>query len=101
MGAERHVAGEVGLQGHVPGRLEAVRLAVRESFDPRQIPRIRDKEKIKEDDCKQFCSTAWLEWLAKNPDKRYTSDGNPATIAFPQDKMIYLYSRYKEWACAY
>ena len=71
------------------------------SFDPRQIPRIRDKEKIKEDDCKQYCSTAWLEWLAKNPDKRYTSDGNPATIAFPQDKMIYLYSRYKEWACPY
>ncbi|GLY71822.1 polysaccharide deacetylase family protein [Actinoallomurus iriomotensis] len=71
------------------------------SFDPRQIPRIRDKEKIKEDDCKQYCSTAWLEWLAKNPDKRYTSDGNPATIAFPQDKMIYLYTRYKEWACPY
>jgi peptidoglycan/xylan/chitin deacetylase (PgdA/CDA1 family) len=71
------------------------------SFDPRQIPRIRDKEKIKEDDCKQYCSTAWLEWLAQNPDKRYTSDGNPATIAFPQDKMIYLYNRYREWACPY
>lgn len=71
------------------------------SFDPLQIPRIRDKQKIKEDDCKQYCSTAWLEWLAKNPDKRYTSDGNPATIAFPQDKMIYLYTRYKQWACPY
>lgn len=71
------------------------------SFDPLQIPRIRDKQKIKEDDCKRYCSTAWLEWLAQNPDKRYTSDGNPATIAFPQDKMIYLYTRYKEWACPY
>jgi hypothetical protein len=71
------------------------------SFDPRQIPRIRDKGKIKEDDCQRYCSTAWLEWLAQNPDKRYTSDGNPATIAFPQDKMIYLYTRYKEWACPY
>jgi peptidoglycan/xylan/chitin deacetylase (PgdA/CDA1 family) len=70
-------------------------------FDPRRIPRIRDKEKIKEDDCKQYCSTAWFEWLAKNPDKRYTSDGNPATIAFPQDKMIYLAARYKDWACPY
>ncbi len=70
-------------------------------FDPRQIPRIRDKEKIKEDDCKQFCSTAWLEWLAKNPDKRYTSDGNPATVAFGQAKMISLAGRYKEWACPY
>jgi peptidoglycan/xylan/chitin deacetylase (PgdA/CDA1 family) len=71
------------------------------SFDPRQIPRIRDKGKIKEDDCKRYCSTAWLEWLAQNPDKRYTSDGNAATVAFPQDKMIYLYTRYKEWACPY
>jgi peptidoglycan/xylan/chitin deacetylase (PgdA/CDA1 family) len=71
------------------------------AFDPRQIPRIRDKGKIKEDDCKRYCSTAWLEWLAQNPDKRYTSDGNPATVAFPQDKMIYLYGRYKEWACPY
>ncbi len=70
-------------------------------FDARQIPRIRDKEKIKEDDCKQFCSTAWLEWLAKNPDKRYTSDGNPATVAFSQAKMISLAGRYKDWACPY
>jgi peptidoglycan/xylan/chitin deacetylase (PgdA/CDA1 family) len=70
-------------------------------FDPRRIPRIRDKQKIKEDDCTKYCSTAWFEWLAQNPDKRYTSDGNPSTIAFPQDKMIYLYTRYKEWACPY
>jgi peptidoglycan/xylan/chitin deacetylase (PgdA/CDA1 family) len=71
------------------------------NFDARQIPRIRDEGKIKEDDCKQFCSTAWLEWLAKNPDQRYTSDGNPATVAFPQDKMISLAARYKGSACAY
>jgi peptidoglycan/xylan/chitin deacetylase (PgdA/CDA1 family) len=70
-------------------------------FDPQRIPRIRDKQKIKEDDCTKYCSTAWFEWLAQNPDKRYTSDGNPSTIAFPQDKMIYLYTRYKEWACPY
>jgi peptidoglycan/xylan/chitin deacetylase (PgdA/CDA1 family) len=70
-------------------------------FDPRRIPRIRDKQKIKEDDCTKYCSTAWFEWLAQNPDKLYTSDGNPSTIAFPQDKMIYLYQRYKEWAVPY
>ncbi len=71
------------------------------NYDPKQIPRIRDKEKIKEDDCRQFCSTAWLEWLSKNPDQRYTSDGNQATVAFPQAKMISLASRYKYWACPY
>jgi peptidoglycan/xylan/chitin deacetylase (PgdA/CDA1 family) len=70
-------------------------------FDPRQIPRIRDDGKIKQDDCKLFCSTAWLDWLARNPDKRYTSDGNPATVAFPRAKMIELGKRFKAQACPY
>jgi peptidoglycan/xylan/chitin deacetylase (PgdA/CDA1 family) len=70
-------------------------------FDPRQIPRIRDDGKIKEDGCKLFCSAAWLDWLARNPDKRYTSDGNPATIAFPRAKMIDLGKRFKAQACPY
>jgi peptidoglycan/xylan/chitin deacetylase (PgdA/CDA1 family) len=70
-------------------------------FDPRQIPRIRDDGKIKEDGCKLFCSTAWLDWLARNPGKRYTSDGNPATVAFPRAKMIELAKRFKARACPY
>lgn len=70
-------------------------------FDGSRIPRIRDAEKIKEGDCMLFCSAAWIEWLANNPDKRYTSDGNPATVAFPRDKMISLAPRYKDWACPY
>lgn len=70
-------------------------------YDPRLIPRIRDDGKIKTDGCDQFCSIAWLDWLDKNPDKRYTSDGNPVTVAFPQAKMIYLRAGYQDYACAY
>lgn len=70
-------------------------------YDPRLIPRIRDDGKIKKDGCDQFCSTAWLDWLDKNPDKRYTSDGNPVTVAVPQAKMIYLRAGFQDYACAY
>jgi peptidoglycan/xylan/chitin deacetylase (PgdA/CDA1 family) len=70
-------------------------------YDPRQIPRIRDDGRIREDDCRQFCSIAWLDWLARNPDKRYTSDGDPATVAFPQAKMIYLARGIGDRACPY
>ncbi|WP_433324834.1 polysaccharide deacetylase family protein [Spirillospora sp. CA-294931] len=53
-------------------------------FDPFAITRVRSEGKIKENDCKQFCSTAWLDTLAKNPATRYTSDGDPETISFPR-----------------
>jgi peptidoglycan/xylan/chitin deacetylase (PgdA/CDA1 family) len=52
-------------------------------FDPTLIDRIRSDGKIKEAGCDQFCSTAWLEWLDKNPDKRYTSDGDARVISYP------------------
>ncbi len=70
-------------------------------YDPRLIPRIRDDGKIKTNDCDKFCSIAWLDWLDKNTDKRYTSDGNPATVAFPQAKMIYLAKTYQGYGCPY
>jgi peptidoglycan/xylan/chitin deacetylase (PgdA/CDA1 family) len=70
-------------------------------YDPRQIPRIRDDGKVRQDDCRRFCSIAWLDWLAQNPDKRYTSDGDPATVAFPQAKMIYLAKGFADRACPY
>lgn len=70
-------------------------------FDPLEIPRIRSEGKIKSDDCRHYCSTAWLDWLDKHADKRYTSDGNPATVAFPQTKSGYLFARYNGYACAY
>lgn len=71
------------------------------SYDPRLIPRIRDQGKVGRDGCKRFCSAAWLDWLAKNPGKRYTSDGNPDTVAFPQSKMIYLARGFQGMACPY
>jgi peptidoglycan/xylan/chitin deacetylase (PgdA/CDA1 family) len=70
-------------------------------YDPLEIPRIRSEDKIKEGDCKRFCSTAWLDWLAKNPDKRYTSDGDPAVISYPAAKAGFLAARYASLGRAY
>ena len=63
-------------------------------FDARLIPRIRSQGKIKQDGCDKFCSTAWLDWLDHNPDKRYTSDGDPRVISYPQAKTAALAGRF-------
>ncbi|GAA3939490.1 hypothetical protein GCM10023085_21120 [Actinomadura viridis] len=55
-----------------------------EKFDHLAISRVRSEGKIKENDCKQFCSTAWLDRLDAAPGERYTSDGDPHTITFPR-----------------
>jgi peptidoglycan/xylan/chitin deacetylase (PgdA/CDA1 family)/outer membrane murein-binding lipoprotein Lpp len=57
-------------------------------FDLLGIPRIRAMDK--KGDCAKFCSTAWLDWLKANPDERYTSDGDPRTVAFPKFKAAYV-----------
>ncbi|WP_018657187.1 polysaccharide deacetylase family protein [Actinomadura flavalba] len=54
------------------------------AFDRYAINRVRSEGKIKENDCRRYCSVAWLEHLRKNPGERYTSDGDPATITFPR-----------------
>ncbi|NUR89435.1 MAG: polysaccharide deacetylase family protein [Nonomuraea sp.] len=69
------------------------------TFDPLGIPRIRAMDK--KGDCAQFCSTAWLDWLDKNPDMRYTSDGDPNTVAFPKFKNPYLRATFKAKALTY
>src|SRR5690606_38858815 len=69
------------------------------SFDPLGIPRIRAMDK--KGDCAQFCSTAWLDWLKANPDMRYTSDGDPSTVAYPKFKNPFLRTSYKAKALAY
>jgi peptidoglycan/xylan/chitin deacetylase (PgdA/CDA1 family) len=66
-----------------------------EAFQPMGIPRIRSEGKIKMDGCDQFCSTAWLDWLDKNPSKRYTSDGDPVAISFPSAEAGSLAQRYR------
>jgi peptidoglycan/xylan/chitin deacetylase (PgdA/CDA1 family) len=70
-------------------------------YDPWQIPRIRSEGKIKEDDCTRFCSEAWLDWLARNPDKRYTSDGDPRVISYPAAKAAFLAERWRSLGRAY
>ncbi|GGV25401.1 xylanase [Actinomadura cremea] len=55
-----------------------------EEFERWAIPRVRSEGKIKENDCKQYCSTAWLEYLDQHPEERYTSDGDPSTVTVPR-----------------
>lgn len=69
------------------------------SFDPLGIPRIRAMDK--KGDCAQFCSTAWLDWLKGNPDMQYTSDGDPATVAYPKFKNPFLLASYAGRALPY
>jgi hypothetical protein len=47
------------------------------SFDPGAIPRIRTSPG-------ELGSTYWLDELARHPERRYVSDGDPATISFPR-----------------
>jgi peptidoglycan/xylan/chitin deacetylase (PgdA/CDA1 family) len=65
------------------------------AFQPMEIPRIRSQGKIKMDGCDRFCSTAWLDWLDKNPSKRYTSDGDSVAICFPSAAAGSLAQRYR------
>ncbi|TDD64384.1 polysaccharide deacetylase family protein [Actinomadura rubrisoli] len=53
-------------------------------FDRWAVNRVRSEGKIKENDCKRFCSTAWLDYLDKHPGERFTSDGDPNTVTFPR-----------------
>ncbi|NKZ05127.1 polysaccharide deacetylase family protein [Actinomadura latina] len=70
-------------------------------YDRRKIDRIRSEGKIKENDCKKYCSTAWLEYLDKNPDERYTSDGDPNTVTFPKAAEDRLAKEYRARARTY
>lgn len=51
-------------------------------FDPAGIPRIRSQGRRGPD--ASYGSTAWLDRLSKNPEDRYTSDGDPGTVSFPE-----------------
>lgn len=50
-------------------------------FDRTNIPRIRSQGPAGED--ANYGSTTWLDKLNAQPDKRYTSDGDPARISAP------------------
>ncbi|WP_433231619.1 polysaccharide deacetylase family protein [Actinomadura formosensis] len=70
-------------------------------FDRWQIDRIRSEGKIKENDCTKYCSVAWLDYLDKNPDERYTSDGDPNTVTFPKSAEDRLAKEYRGRARTY
>lgn len=70
-------------------------------FDRTKISRIRSEDKVKKEGCDQFCSTAWLEWLDKNPDKRYTSDGDPAVVTAPSGSIAQLAPEFADRARVY
>ncbi|MQY02240.1 polysaccharide deacetylase family protein [Actinomadura macrotermitis] len=70
-------------------------------FDRWAVTRIRSEGKIKENDCRRFCSTAWLDRLDENPGERYTSDGDPGTVSFPRAGLGRLGGRFRDLARTY
>lgn len=50
-------------------------------FDRTEIPRVRSQAATGEE--AQYGSTQWLDKLAAQPDRRYTSDGDPNRISAP------------------
>ncbi|WP_285777274.1 polysaccharide deacetylase family protein [Microtetraspora sp. NBRC 13810] len=90
----RYDYGGVFLAGYTPGPSPFAK-----EFDPLGIPRIRSHEKT--GDCKRFCSVAWLDYFKANPDKRYTSDGNVATVAYPKFKEPFAAKAFSRYALAY
>jgi peptidoglycan/xylan/chitin deacetylase (PgdA/CDA1 family) len=53
-------------------------------FDRLAITRVQSEGKIEKNDCTRYCSAAWLDELDRNPESRYTSDGDPNTVTFPR-----------------
>jgi peptidoglycan/xylan/chitin deacetylase (PgdA/CDA1 family) len=51
-------------------------------FEPAAIPRIRSQGASGEE--AEYASTIWLDKLAENTDIRYTSDGDPERISYPE-----------------
>ncbi|MCP2338180.1 polysaccharide deacetylase family protein [Actinomadura rupiterrae] len=70
-------------------------------FDRWAVTRIRSEGKIKENDCRTFCSTAWLDWLDAHPQERYTSDGDPGTVTFPKTFEKRLAKQFRPYAREY
>ncbi|MFC6010991.1 polysaccharide deacetylase family protein [Nocardia lasii] len=66
------------------------------AVDPGGIPRIRSG--LGE---VPFDSAHWLDWLAANPDQRYTADGDPTRISFPQHLATELAPRFADRASTY
>lgn len=69
------------------------------SFDAHAIPRIRSGPQ--QGPVPTYGSEYWLDHLRKNPEERYVSDGDPATIAFPKRLRSQLDRRHRDRALPY
>lgn len=69
-------------------------------FEPLAIPRIRSSPSWSGGD-PDYGSAFWLEWLDAQPGRRYISDGNPDTIAFPEELADQLDPRHADRAVSY
>ncbi len=81
--------------------LAAVAVAVRRRLRPVEDRPGPVRGQDKENDCKKYCSTAWLEYLDKHPEERYTSDGDPNTVTFPKAAEDRLAKEYRARARTY
>ncbi|GII76930.1 xylanase [Sphaerisporangium rufum] len=68
-------------------------------FDRFAIPRVQSNGKKGE--CRKWCSQYWLEWLDRHPDRRYTSDGDPARVSMPREIRGKIATKSREMAIAY
>lgn len=64
-----------------------------------KIPRIRGQNHAH--DCDDLCLGDWLDRLADRPTLRYTSDGDPRHISFPEGKHPKLARRFRDTARPY
>lgn len=68
-------------------------------FDPLALPRIRSA--AWDGGEPNYGSTFWLDWFADNPERRYVSDGNPDTIAYPSGTDATVAPAHADRALAY
>ncbi len=68
-------------------------------WDPAAIPRIRTNPHW--NGTRDFTAGMWLDLLERNPELRYVSDGDPATITFPRSRADELAPRYRGEANPY
>lgn len=69
------------------------------AFDPRAVPRIRSQAATGPD--AQFTSTAWLDKLRDGTVGRYTSDGDPEKISFPEERAAEVSPSHRKAARSY
>ncbi|MEV4204493.1 polysaccharide deacetylase family protein [Nocardia salmonicida] len=98
-----HALATAGAWDGTPYRFDAVMLvgsnpapAPYGAVDPGAVPRIRSGR-----GAVPFDSVYWLDWLAANPDQRYTADGDPTRISFTRQRATELDARWQDRANPY